>query len=260
MKKTAFQPQQNGFAFLNAWTFDPDEARRLVEALDVALRAMSPLSLGTVHPAIAGLITPMLESWLARAVPTSYGLCGGMACAALDYYAEQLPTPRGKGIADLPTAATPEGRTLRRYIFDRQIASMVLNYPKLFIWMAILHIDLPFFLDGPQWLLEQTRQEWVALKQRIDSDRPQPLMLIGSSTNPFDNHQVLAYGYDDPGDGTATMYIYDMNCPDRENTIRCDFRGFALQAEESCPSAPRGPLRGFFCNQYELTQPPRVSF
>lgn len=42
--------------------------------------------------------------------------------------------------------------------------------------------------------------------------------------------------------------------------LRCDFRGFALQAEESCPSAPRGPLRGFFCNQYELAQPPRLSF
>ena len=38
------------------------------------------------------------------------------------------------------------------------------------------------------------------------------------------NHQVLATGYDDPGDGTGTLYLYDNICPDSETVIRLDFR------------------------------------
>ena len=37
-------------------------------------------------------------------------------------------------------------------------------------------------------------------------------------------------------------------------------RGPALAAVESCPSAERGPLRGFNCSAYTFNQPPDVAF
>jgi hypothetical protein len=138
---------------------------------------------------------------------------------------------------------------------------MTLNFPKLLAWMVMLHVDIPFVEgDGAAWLLARSKDEWVELKEHIDAGTPWPMMLIGSSASPFNNHQVLAYGYDDPDDGTATMFVYDMNCPGRENRIALDFRGSILQAKETCADERRGPLRGFFCNSYRPADPPLVKF
>jgi hypothetical protein len=77
---------------------------------------------------------------------------------------------------------------------------------------------------------------------------------------------VLACGYDDPGDGTGTIYVYDMNSPGNcpngepqtvEQKLQIDFRGSGLADTESCPGE-RGPLRGFFCSAYSEVQPPEI--
>jgi hypothetical protein len=260
MKKTGFQPQQNGFAFINSWTFEQTEEHEmkqsLVKSSDSASSTLAPRM-----AAISGTFMPLVRQWVSSAAPQNFGLCGGMAAAALDYYSLGKPTPRGKGINDLPTSATPDGAKLRRYLFNRQIESMQQNFPKLIGWMIIEHIDLPFISgDGPAWLLEQTKGEWATLKGHLDAGRPWPLTIIGTSTSPFHNHQILAHGYDDPGDGTGTLFVYDMNCPDKDNTIRLDFRGAILQAQETCADERRGALRGFFCNDYRPAQPPDVRF
>lgn len=257
MGKTTFRPQTNGFAFVNSWKFSLEEDTQMRQSL-----AVSASNIGSVQDAgFSGMfnrtLKPVLQRWLKGALPEYYGLCGGMACAALDYYRVNKPMPRGAGYNDVPTNDTPQGAALRSYLLRRQLESMALNFPKLLFWMGILHVDLPFIQgDGPQWLLARSREEWAKLKNHLDGGSPWPLMIIGSSTSPFHNHQVLAYGYEEQGEGKGVIYVYDMNCPDAETTIALDFTQSVLQAQESCADANRGPLRGFFCNIYHPADPP----
>lgn len=223
MQKTPFQPYIHGFAFVNSWRFTWKD--------------------------------PLLRKG-ARFLPQHYGLCGGMAFAALDYYLLNQPLPRGTGPTDWPSRKTSTGRILHNYLWKRQLESWFGIVPRLFTWMIMLHSRV--HVHGAGWLLEQTKGEWRSLKGYIDRAVPWPICLVGRTTDPFNNHQVLVYGYDDPGDGTVCLYVYDMNCPDRENTIWLDFRGDALHALESCASTARGALRGFFCAPYTPAIPPRI--
>lgn len=276
-KKVNFDPTKNGFAFINSWTFTPHEDHEMRQALDSSLHnvqndAGRPGGGSGAYAAAFGggqsvgglgswadtVLLPAIKKWAGNAAPQNYGLCGGMAATALDYYASGKPLPRGADMNDLPTHATRAGSTLRSYLMRRQIDSMAANFPKMLFWMAMLHIDLPFLRDGPAWLLDRVKEEWQELKGLLDRPSPWPMTLIGTSTSPFHNHQVLAYGYDDPGDGTGTIFIYDMNCPTGEQTLKLDFRGEFLQAQESCADPSRGPLRGFFCNNYTSTIPPEL--
>lgn len=265
MPTAKFRPQVNGFAFVNSWTFSLSENDTIIQTLGATANHLTGGLAGAAARVIAPVLQPTIQGWLARANPQTYGLCGGMAAAALDYYKARRPLPRGAGPTDWPTDATPQGAALRSYLLHRQIDSMVLNFPKLLFWMFMLHTDVPFTTDdGPRWLLRRTQAEWELLKRKIDEGngdndgdkQPWPLTLIGTSSSPFDNHQVLAYDYADTGDGTGTIFLYDMNCPGGEQTIKLNFRGPALAAEESCASAPRGPLHGFFCNEYKPVVPP----
>ncbi len=149
---------------------------------------------------------------------------------------------------------------MRDYIEQRQIDSLKANLPNVLAWMAMLFLIPQWwsFKSGGGWLLERTKEQWAILEKSIGAGNPQPLALIGATTNPCENHQVLATGFDDHGDGTGVIYLYDMNCPGAEQTIRLDFRGPVLRAEESCPSEPRGPLRGFICEKYASAAPPTV--
>ncbi len=257
MPQTDFYPHTHGFAFVNAWTFSSPEHQQMQTILQASMHSVSELLRGNLPRWVETVFLPVLRSWASGAVPENYGLCGGMASTALDYYLQGRELPRGRGRTDLPTYDTPEGAILRSYLMRRQLDSMALNFPKLLFWMVMLQIDLPFIReDGSRWLLHRSMEEWLRLQNRLDRASPWPLMLIGTARSPFDNHQVLAYGYDNPGDGTGTIFIYDMNCPDVENTLRLDFRYGYLRAEESCPSVARGPLCGFFCNAYTAVTPP----
>lgn len=254
MAKTAFKAERDGFAFINSWSFDETERTRLRETLSGSLGGATQ-RLGSRLPAfLQGAALNQVQGWLNTALPDSYGLCGGMAFAAKDYFLARRTPPRGSGITDHPDPRTPHGKLLRDYLWRRQLESLAPNAPTLIAWMIMLH--LPDFVGGADWVLAQTKKEWVKLKAILNSGEPWPLCLIGSSLSPFDNHQVLAIGYEDRGDDTGSIYVYDMNCPGGEQSIRLDMRGTILVAEESCASTARGPLRGFFCEVYSPAVPP----
>lgn len=254
MAKTGFRPEKHGFAFVNSWSFDAYDRQRLEGAIGGAVAGATNSLGGGVGRMLQDRLINQLDSWLQGRLPDNYGLCGGMAFAARDYYLAEIALPRGRDEHDRPDPATPAGKTLHDYLWRRQLESLQDNAPQLLAWMFMLH--LPDFLGGADWLLARTREEWVKLKAWIDGAGPWPICLIGVSTSPFDNHQVLAYGYDDGGDGTGMIYVYDMNGPDREQTIELDMRGRQLEARESCANPQRGPLRGFFCEVYDPVQPP----
>ena len=107
MTKANFTPETNGFAFINSWTFDQTESdlirNTLTAATNDALILLNPI----FGPGLRFVrVGPVLADWIFRAVPQVYGLCGGMAFAALDYYRANLALPRGSGRNNQPTRAT----------------------------------------------------------------------------------------------------------------------------------------------------------
>ena len=256
MPKTAFDPQIHGFAFANSFQLTSDERGKLIAALasaiDGALGALGPLGLAA---RIFG-VRDKLAQLLVSTVPERYGLCGGMAFAALDYFKASRPTPRGSGPSDQPAV----GSSLRLYLWQRLLESWASNGVTFLEWIARLHL-LPArgpFDAGPRALRDRSRNAWRALKRSIDSGDPVPIGLVGEATDPFLDHQVLAYGYEPMTDLSGTIYVYDMNCPGAGHTIAIDLTSDVLRATESCPRAGNA-LRGFFCESYTTSTPPVIA-
>jgi hypothetical protein len=254
--KTAFDPQLHGFAFANSFRLAPDERGKLIAALataiDGALGTLGPLGLAA---RILG-VRDKLARLLVSAVPDNYGLCGGMAFAALDYFRAGRPVPRGTGPNDQPSV----GSTLRLYLWQRLLESWASNGVTFLEWIARLHL-LPArwpFDAGPRALRDRSRDAWRTLKRSIDAGDPVPIGLVGEATDPFLDHQVLAYGYDPKTDLSGTIYVYDMNCPGAGQTIEIDLSTDVLSATESCPRAGNA-LRGFFCESYAAGTPPAIA-
>ncbi|MEK6225568.1 MAG: hypothetical protein AABM40_04650 [Chloroflexota bacterium] len=256
MPRTAFDPAVNGFAFTNSFQLSGEERAKLsaelASAIDQSLRSLGPLGL-------AARVTGMrdrLAQLLVSAVPDNYGLCGGMAFAALDYFRTEASLPRGQGANDQP----PPGSPLRLYLWQRLLEGWVLNGARFLEWTARLHF-LPRqwpFDGGPAALRNRSRDAWRLVRVHVDAHDPVPIGLVGELVDPFQDHQVLATGYE-PGSETAgTIYTYDMNCPESEQTIMFDTSCETLVAAESCPRVGN-PLRGFFCETYLPLPPPPIA-
>jgi len=259
MPRTGFRPEQHGYAFVNSFELKIGEREELRQTLGTATDGASQrLAANVALPmrSLGAMLATAVNRWLDGVLPDYYGMCGGMAFSAADHYRARRPLPRGRDYADIPRDDTPAGRAVREYLWERQRESFRDNAPMLLAWMFMLHLPLPF--AGPRWLTARTREELAELRGHIDRGEPWPICLVGSSRSPFDNHQVLATGYDDHPDGTSTVYVYDMNSPGREQTILLDFRGPELRATESVPNSHRGALRGFFCEIYSPETPPAL--
>lgn len=255
--RTGFRPETDAFAFDNSWHLDGtelEEIRRfLAREQDGLVRRLAESRLAQ---AIVRAVRRrhLLEDLMSDEHLTSFGLCGGMAFAALDYYLLGWVVPQGRGPDDHP-ADDAAGRALRNYIWQRLLDSMQSRAAAtMLLWSLALHL-VPRF--GPAWVLRRTRQEWASLRRRLDTGRPWPIGLVGAAHGSFANHQVLAIGYDHPGDGTGSITVYDSCCPRSAHSIALDFRGSRLRADESC--AHRGgdtQWMGFFCDVYRPARPP----
>lgn len=275
VNRTTFRPETDGFAFTNSWTFDQQEKQVLEQlvkdAVGVLEALLSPIIMALLGPAItleAALCGPFAPICIAATVSKindgivgditgaieaeGYGLCGGMAFSSLDYWLKQWVVPRGTGKNDQPDRSTPEGDALRSYIWERLLKSVEDNASTFLKWMGALHLD-----GGAGWLHDHTMTEWQTLRQRIDSTgQPVPIGLVGTTSNPLHNHQVLAYGYQDNGNLTGSLFLYDNNAPGVESVTTIDLSGATLAAHEDASSNDRGPLRGFFCTVYNPDVPP----
>lgn len=170
---------------------------------------------------------------------TTTGLCGGMVMTALDYWRARVPIPAHQP-SDLPPdrngARLPdEASTLRRYIYDRQMNSLLTKL------MFTRWVVFPWF--GPQdfhnWAVGS---EFDIVRQQIDRQRPTMLGLWSMSNGPTSGHQVLCYGYDY---NPHRLYIYDPNFADEESVmtpISAD-AGVRVQATRS---GRQSIYRGYF--------------
>lgn len=282
--RTTFDPSIDGFAFANrfSWTEDERESVRDI-FLDVLERSDGddapqwswPVPLPDPLSALdqRAPLPPVLENELlleaARDLADEFaqtvlrdgggalGLSGGMTAAALDYRTVNWVVPRGNGPDDQPGRNSTTGNALRNYLWGRLVAGIELNAPTLL--EGIVALRLPGD-GGTEWLRDHTREHWqhITSAMPVVAD-PMPLTLVGSNTSPLKHQHVLAVGFDDPGDDTGTLHVYDPNVPDDVARLDFDLRGEAVTTGRDDPLASmpdRGLLRGFFVETYNPTRPP----
>jgi hypothetical protein len=254
MAMTKFDPQVHGFSFRNSWDFDDverEQFRSITEGQLIKLREKGGAVLGWLAALVARRAITPIRDRLEEGLGLGYGLCGGMSYAALDFFYSGIDVPWDADPGDRPASGT----RLRGYLWKRQLRSFFRDLDRFLAWMIWLKYAPAWwpFLGGPARLVRQSRAEWTKLRASIDAGHPIPLGLVRDSTSIFDNHQVLAIGYDVEDEEHGTIYVYDPNCPGRQSTIRVGFAGTVLQAEESCPA--KQALRGFFCEHYEPEEP-----
>lgn len=278
MPRTKFDPEKHGFAFGNSWTFEDEERKQVRElfaryligggvlgAVAFGLLGALVIPLGLLGAAVfgpLGALTVCLgiligRKQLEKHLGEGYGLCGGMCFAALDfYYRDDLDIPMGEDSNDQP----PPRTRLRSYIWKRQMDSIISDGARFMAWVISLnHLPRAWPSQrGAAWLLARSKEEWTKLRASVDAGRPVPIGLVRDTKNVFDNHQVLAIGYDEgEGDGAAdTIYLYDPNCAGKASTIQVKFGEQLLDGRESCNPWP--PLRGFFCEAYAPQDPSRA--
>jgi hypothetical protein len=261
MPATQFKPEVHGFAFVNAWKLEAlDRAgiRERVERITYAVTNILRFLFGGKWALVAFKdCRDKLRMWVDGILDGTYGYCGGMAFAAVDYYHRpDLDFPRGTERDIRPT--WDRGADLRKYIVRRLVDSLIDNAPIFLTWMAFLHVipEKSLLRGGKGWLRRKSEQEWRRLKRHLDAGDPWPIGLVGETKNPTFNHQIVAYDYE-YADGAITIYVYDVNCPGQANTIRLEF-GEERLGVESCHDQGRGALQGFFCERYRRKSPPAV--
>jgi len=144
---------------------------------------------------------------------------------------------------------------LRNYIWARQLDSLVSDGARFMLWLIRLSY-LPQswpVRGGTAGLLARSKEEWKKLKASVDAGDPVPIGLVRETQNVYDNHQVLAIGYEEVDEAHGTIHLYDPNCPDRKTFIRFEFGNQLLDGREDCGAS--APLRGFFCETYTPVDP-----
>jgi hypothetical protein len=214
--RTKFDSQKNGFRFKNR--FD------LADFMRVDL----PIELPFLRK----------DNQLSKVV---YGLCGGMCCAALDYYYINKEIPDFSDPDEIPFR-------LFSYLWHRQMDSLkspVLG--KVIMWMV---------LDDKIVINQTGKDEIPKLLQELRSGNPTILILIRSalSDDLTRNHQVLATGFDyDDAIRSIKIYFYDPNHPKEtaELQIRLAAPGRRMTIIQTGDKAPRG----FFVGAYNPKNP-----
>jgi hypothetical protein len=177
-----------------------------------------------------------------RLSPVVYGLCGGMAYAALDYYhAGQEPTRA----SEVPATGSP----LWWYLWRRQLATLACPptiVPRVLYWMQ----------RSDEWVAGRSaRIELARARQAIDRGQPPVLLLLRAAglSSPTRNHQAVAVGYEELGDDLVRLLAYDPNWPEREVEILVPVRA---RLGEPPRQSTGEALRGFFLLPYRPRCPP----
>ena len=210
----------------------------------------------------------------------TFGRCGGMAFGGYDFYLQGWPVD---GFGSVP----PTEGDLGDYIFGRLIDSLDLNGTTFLDWLTELYV-LPgtnhtadialiaaagaiggptgaliaagleaigsiFHLGGESSLLEMTKDEWTVIKRHLDEEAAWPIGLIFRDTSsPFDQHQVLAIGYEENGLGKGTLSVWDNKEGAAHRKLKLDFRGSQLKVS----NYPKHSISGIFAEGYSPRRPP----
>lgn len=156
--------------------------------------------------------TPAFMS--SRKVSSNYGLCGGMCAAVYDFVLSGRATPQN---IEIPR----QGTRLQRYLFQRQMDSLG-GLGEALVKVA-QWTSLPD--DTPVGTMRRTADEFNQLRQKLDEGNLVILALVYARATSlkelsrliFNNHQVLAYAYQQDAAGAITIHIYDPNLPAQDD-------------------------------------------
>lgn len=203
-------------------------------------------------------------------VARSYGLCGGMCAAAYDFALAGKTIPQTNGIPH-------QGTRLHRYLFQRQMDSfggMAQQLVKVAQWTSLPD-------DTLMGTHSRTADEFNKVRQKLDDKNPVILALIYEHANSmkelsqriFNNHQVLAYAYQQNDAGGFTINVYDPNLPGRDDVvIQADPVILGVVNANTSPTTVTGlkstqllggsfyaQVRGFFSLPYLPVLPPKFN-
>jgi hypothetical protein len=241
--------------------------------------------IGDVRPELLRLLTGLIFDMF----KPGFGRCGGMAFSGYDFYLLDWTVDERLGTNPLPSNGV-----LGEYIFNRLLDSLDLNVGTFLEWFTNLHV-MPllsdvvnvsllaavgswggpigtafgaflgtqvnlFDLGGPKTLLKFSKDQWPRIMSMLDGQAACPVgLLFHGSDAPWDDHQVLAIGYKDFGNGTATLTIWDnRETPNptafsRDLTLDFTHDDDGLQVQNY---AFDDTIRGIFLEEYSPRQPP----
>lgn len=184
----------------------------------------------------------------------SQGLCGGMACHAIDYFTQGLWAPIHE--------KNPEpGGPLFASILNRQ-QSILVDDPEAYpldptddLWRMIGLTNPIYprtdsiFAEGSNWIF--AHRDWPAIRRHVDGGRPALVtLLFGDWTDGSLGHQVAVYAYRLVGQ-ELTMWCYDPNTPATAadphadkvritvDISRTDLNGFRYDYSVDIPGHPK---------------------
>lgn len=216
-----FLPERDGFSFSNNFLWQEEDLRYLAERMRPLLglggglatmlgtRAFlgkwgsGALGLSVALATISGSLD-RLVSRVARQWP-SFGLCGGMALAASEWWElpGELPACELEKDVVLPLLRTRQERTLRRAL-PRFLAH----------WIRAQ-------LNPAYATAQAVDRELDQVQRRLAAGRPVVLGLVGDAPDPFAMHQVVCFGIErSDGDATARLAVYDPNSQRKERWIQ----------------------------------------
>ncbi|MFO7697820.1 MAG: hypothetical protein R6X16_11790 [Anaerolineae bacterium] len=172
--------------------------------------------------------------WAAKRI--SYGLCGGMCYAALDYFHAGLPVP---SLYYPPVWGSP----LHRYLLRRQIDSW------RYLWVPLRTL---WWMAATDRAVTRTtvRRELPRLLRKLDLGEPAVIVLVRVRRgDPTLNHQVVVTGYErEVNAGRVRLALYDPNHHGVQVTLslNADRESESLNAVQSTGE----PVRGFFLLPY----------
>ena len=140
---------------------------------------------------------------------TTNGRCGGMSYAANDYFTFGRSRPAN-------TKRPSDGTNLARYIYNRQVTSILNTIPKWAERIVQPWRSDDFFASG-----YQMSGQLGLVKESIDQGDPVTLCLMPTNWDLSNNpgHQVLAIGYSIPPPPSMDVFIYIYN-PNYKNSER----------------------------------------
>ena len=151
---------------------------------------------------------------------SSWGLCGGMSWHALDRYFARNAMP-------VRSAPPERDSALFRTLVLRQVDS--LKRGKLIascLRMQSRHDTRQWWDPRTSLQRKNVSHAWPTLKKGIDAGLPVSLTLIRATTNPGENHQVVAVSYSlHRRSGFVDIGIYDPNHPRRTGELRMQLEG-----------------------------------
>lgn len=191
------------------------------------------------------------------------GLCGGMALTARDLFEARIPAPPD---TTPPANGSPRFDALvRRQVESLDWFRVPLRYLNLQAFRGDPPTGIAASLGREPARVNAVLREWPVIRAELDSGHPSVVGLLRSADNSptalVNNHQVLAYGYEETP-ARILIHVYDPNHPGVDTvTLQVDVLPMPNRAWRdriSMRQSTGEPMYGFLHQPYPAPQSMRA--